>query len=294
MVIFSDMKGGSHLSDQEAQLTYSELKFYERVINNKKLREHHITTKVDGTIIDQCTSRSYDKTKNISLNMHKKYHLPKNSHNLNTNISKILKKSILIHNHPWSQTTDPLNSQEEQNIDDDFRRYPPIFNDILVDIFYAPIQGIILNRYGLTITEIPPEIKINSLYIRKRKIYSNINNYNTLCNKSYNTEKCKLLWKYFPNGYKSYKNLKRSDRIKSYLLQTRLQIASEVQQYSNLGLKTTFINNIDIKTGVGKIGYIPIEIIDIASDMKPINGLHNIFGEKIYCGNRLIVKGHFD
>jgi hypothetical protein len=286
MVIFSDMKGGDHLSDDEAQLTEAELIFHKNVsIYNFDFEQSAITTPY-GKVLnyevgdDESVSYFSDDTK---MKLGKKQY------------NKMLKYSINIHSHPshlhfLNENRIPISMLSHINRLSE----TPSANDYLCLLHYCPVQQVTITPTVVTVLQ-PP---LGSAHMRLKDRYYNVgkvihynhesvygNKQHYAIDKSFcgyvqsqcNNEICGSFEEVI-NTYKLNKNKFVEFVNVLYNWQTML-FCLESSYYD---IPVRFVRDIDLKTGIGKISGFSKDTMRMIKETHPINKIRSHGGSRIW------------
>ena len=313
-VIFPGMKGGEHLKVGEAQLTEAEMNLYKnKVLYNFPYEQSAVTTPT-GKVLDYGTSGKVTSTEPLSAEFYSKYNMatpfmkdgdeffPNGKGEQKAKMSNDLRGSIMVHSHPaykdaassgefpagWG-TSVPMKAINM--MDANIGRTPSV-GDIHVSTAYAPLQNVIINKYGATVMDFPPELRsaMKTTPMESNGVFDSINKmfeqHGKLSDKIRNRELSPV------SNSKDYNALTYDEKINRAEMGNKIDMAGFAHYAADVGMGVRFVSDINPLTGIGRVHGFSPDVLELASKRKPVGGLYSpITGEKIYKGDRLVVRG---
>jgi hypothetical protein len=298
MVIFSDMRGGDHLKDNEAQLTEAELNLYKyQRVYNFPLEQSALTTKT-GKILDYNVGDEHSI--NIcSLDLFKKYHGSEIGYENNDissgNLYRVFKSGVFMHTHPCSIF--PY-KHEGATITKKFNKISnryisiPSSSDLYWSISLPPFQDLIISFFG--VTAMKPNIKMLMLnkkerYIMAEKIRCCDDFFHNFGDNKFLPKKYKMMrrdvidsgychtkiprnrgdaMKIGEDKYIEFENLVQDSNIFKFILVSAL-----------FGIAVRFIRDINLKTGIGETHEFSTDHLRRIKELHPIDFRYSPYTE---------------
>jgi hypothetical protein len=279
MVIFSDMKGGDHLSDDEAQLTEAELTLYKyQHVYNFPPEQSALTT-LCGRVLDYNVGdeRQVDL---VSYEFAKKYSMSFEEYGevgYPENLVRKVKSSVHMHTHPIEKI-----AKYNFKFDYDWYGVMPGPNDLSCLLYYSPIQNLIIGEKKILVMQSPVENRI----LCSDERYTNREIIKEIKNHFYNGSGKNLckgfdLFRYFLDDYfKLNYGCETYPRSKSEAFSISKESGKRFcNTFDNAALiefclecaifriPSRFIQNIDIVDGVGKVCGFPEDTFRMVKEM---------------------------
>ena len=284
MVIFSDMRGGEHLKENEAQLTEAELNFHKNVsIYNFDFEQSAITTPM-GKVLNYEVGNEYSVS-----------YFSEDTKKFGTQYRRVLKYSINIHSHP-SQLKFLKKKRTPKSMLFYVNRLneTPSAKDYLCLLHYCPIQQVTITPTSTTVLQPPIMSKHKSLSERYYGIGKVIQyNHECICNNEkhyvindhftkYLQSQCGIaFYRSFEEILDNYKS-NRNEFIESLNVLYNWQTMLFCLESAYYNIPVRFVKDIDLKTGIGKVSGFSKDILRMIKEIHPINSIRNNDGRRMW------------